>query len=161
MTQSTPEQRAEAARLLALRAVDGCWYPDYERWGDQLLVLLSALLADAEALAARERADEVRRARVSRPVLQQPNFNQRWHDWRTIVSAGRVRHNRTDEAGNIVIDTNDGVDVLWDGTDETVFYGRSEAMDKLEPEREPLRLLHTLHYDDVGQVVSGEGRHDA
>lgn len=59
MTQTTAEQRAEAARLVALYAArKGCWSDDV---ADQLLALLPALLADAEALAARERA-EVRRA---------------------------------------------------------------------------------------------------
>jgi hypothetical protein len=51
VTQSTPEQRAEAARLLALRANDGTWYPAYADAGERLLTLLPALLADAEALA--------------------------------------------------------------------------------------------------------------
>ncbi|HEV7213995.1 MAG TPA: hypothetical protein VGP33_02640 [Chloroflexota bacterium] len=60
MTQSSPEQRAEAARLLALRDGD-IWWPSYEEWGDLLLSLLPALLADAEALAAIEAA-EVRQA---------------------------------------------------------------------------------------------------
>jgi hypothetical protein len=56
MTHSSPEQRAEAARLLALRADDDIWWPSYEEWGDLLPDLLPALLADAEALAERERA---------------------------------------------------------------------------------------------------------
>ena len=52
MTQTTAEQRAEAARLLALyTARKGCWSDDV---ADQLLALLPALLADAEALAAIE-----------------------------------------------------------------------------------------------------------
>jgi hypothetical protein len=71
MTQTTTEQRAEAARLLALRANDGTWYPAYADAGDLLLTLLPALLADAEALAARERADGVRRARVQRVMSKE------------------------------------------------------------------------------------------
>jgi hypothetical protein len=65
MAQSTAEQRAEAARLLALRAGE-CWWPEYEHAGERLLSLLPALLADAEALAAIEAA-EVRR--VGREVI--------------------------------------------------------------------------------------------
>lgn len=58
MAQTTADHRAEATRLLA-RVVEGRadWFDE-----QRLLELLPALLADAEALAARERADEVRRA---------------------------------------------------------------------------------------------------
>jgi hypothetical protein len=65
MTQSSPEQRAEAARLLALRDGD-IWWPSYEEWGDLLLSLLPALLADAEALAAIEAQGERTRAALTR-----------------------------------------------------------------------------------------------
>ena len=60
MAQTDAEQRAEAARLVALHTSGAGWWSDDV--ADQLLSLLPALLADAEALAARERADEVRRA---------------------------------------------------------------------------------------------------
>jgi hypothetical protein len=65
MTQSSPEQRAEAARLLALRDGD-IWWPSFEEWGDLLPDLLPALLADAEALAAIEAAEVRRAARPGR-----------------------------------------------------------------------------------------------
>jgi hypothetical protein len=55
VSASTPEQRAEAARLLALRAGE-CWYPEYADAGERLLELVPALLADAEALAAADTA---------------------------------------------------------------------------------------------------------
>jgi hypothetical protein len=57
-----------------------------------------------------------------------------WRDWRAAIISGRVRHNRSDRVGQIIMTTEEGVDVAWDGTDTVVYYERYEAVDKLEPE---------------------------
>jgi hypothetical protein len=78
MTQSNPEQRAEAARLLAhVTKGDAGWHDE-----QRLLKLLPALLADAEALAARETMDEARRARVRRPVPARLVLDEHGSLWR-------------------------------------------------------------------------------
>jgi hypothetical protein len=58
-----------------------------------------------------------------------------WRDWRAAIISGRVRHNRSDRAGRVIVITDRGVDVAWDGTDDLVFYDRYEAVDELEPTR--------------------------
>ena len=64
MTRTTAEQRAELRRLIDAQEVNAHYRSDHPEHAAIVAILNAgpALLADAEALAAQERADEVRRA---------------------------------------------------------------------------------------------------
>lgn len=70
MAQTTAEQRAELRRLIDAQEVNAHYRSDHPEHAAIIAILNAgpALLADAEALAARERADEVRR--VGRVVIE-------------------------------------------------------------------------------------------